>query len=444
MSQKSSHSSSDQAGLHKYFAREGSQASKRALDDATNRSSTPNTKRRTERAAASQKSSAIDLTTDDVDDTYAVAPTTTAQRGSRDGASASAPTFPRDAFFRSPSPTQPRNSTGAVAATDAIDEEMAWALRESAALAASVAAKVAAAPPLSASSALAALSNLVATPAVVDKGASIDLLAPKSMPIDIAADDDPSEVRAATMSASTLDALTRPTTAVTTTKPITTYTASTQTAPRAMLFTPFSASSSSSSSSLLAAPPPQLRQLSAMSVTPMLSAGASRAAVVALAANMARTKRPKTAARSVDLVNGGGGGGGGKRKAAASVPAQSSAEAAAIIFNDMRLAPEQRQVMRVVARGENIFFTGAAGTGKSFLLRVAIDGLRAQHGDDAVAVTASTGAAACNIGGTTLHAFAGCGLADKPVGALVAMVHRNRQAKARWDRTEVLVCDEIR
>jgi hypothetical protein len=52
-----------------------------------------------------------------------------------------------------------------------------------------------------------------------------------------------------------------------------------------------------------------------------------------------------------------------------------------------------------------------AGTGKSTLLRTMIKALRYQHGDAAVAVTASTGAAATILGGTTIHSFAGCGIA---------------------------------
>ena len=74
--------------------------------------------------------------------------------------------------------------------------------------------------------------------------------------------------------------------------------------------------------------------------------------------------------------------------------------------------------------GESLFFTGSAGetilwaeagsalisgsvgTGKSVLLREIIRRLRG-HSTRKVAVTASTGIAAVNIGGSTLHSFAG-------------------------------------
>ena len=50
--------------------------------------------------------------------------------------------------------------------------------------------------------------------------------------------------------------------------------------------------------------------------------------------------------------------------------------------------------------GHNLFLTGSAGTGKSFVLRQVIAQLRVRHGAG-VHVTASTGAAAVLIGGKT-------------------------------------------
>lgn len=85
------------------------------------------------------------------------------------------------------------------------------------------------------------------------------------------------------------------------------------------------------------------------------------------------------------------------------------------------------------------------GTGKSVALREIIKGLRRkyEHKEDAVAVTASTGIAACNIGGITLHAFAGAGLCEEPVDKLVGKVKKNRKSASRWMRTQVLVIDEV-
>lgn len=86
------------------------------------------------------------------------------------------------------------------------------------------------------------------------------------------------------------------------------------------------------------------------------------------------------------------------------------------------------------------------GTGKSVLLRAIIEALRKKHKgqSDAVAVTASTGMAACNIGGNTIHSFAGIGIGDKDAKTLIAKVKKDRQAGGRWKRTKVLVIDESR
>lgn len=52
------------------------------------------------------------------------------------------------------------------------------------------------------------------------------------------------------------------------------------------------------------------------------------------------------------------------------------------------------------------------------------------------------GIAACNIGGVTIHSFAGIGLGKEPVDALVTRIRKNKKASARWLRTEVLIIDE--
>jgi ATP-dependent DNA helicase PIF1 len=110
------------------------------------------------------------------------------------------------------------------------------------------------------------------------------------------------------------------------------------------------------------------------------------------------------------------------------------------------LSPEQQMVHKlVVDDGKNVFFTGSAGTGKSVLLREIISSLKQKYRsrDDAVAVTASTGMAACNIGGITIHSFAGIGLGIGDANALVSKVKKNRTAAGRWKRTKVIVIDEV-
>ena len=90
---------------------------------------------------------------------------------------------------------------------------------------------------------------------------------------------------------------------------------------------------------------------------------------------------------------------------------------------------------------ENIFLTGAAGTGKSFLLRHIIQELERRH-PGGVAVTAPTGIAASHVGGTTIHSWAGIGLGKGSLDTLRSKVMGNAAACARWTRATVLLLDE--
>ena len=78
-------------------------------------------------------------------------------------------------------------------------------------------------------------------------------------------------------------------------------------------------------------------------------------------------------------------------------------------------------------------------------MREIISALRKTHQrePDRIAVTASTGLAACNVGGVTLHSFAGIGLGKEEVPELVRKIKRNQKAKHRWMRTKVLIVDEV-
>ncbi|CAD6506085.1 BgTH12-07016 [Blumeria graminis f. sp. triticale] len=110
------------------------------------------------------------------------------------------------------------------------------------------------------------------------------------------------------------------------------------------------------------------------------------------------------------------------------------------------LSEEQKRVLNlVVNKSKSVFFTGSAGTGKSILMRAIITELKKKYcrENDRVAVTASTGLAACNIGGVTLHSFGGIGLGKEDVAALVRRIKKNPKARSRWIRTKILIIDEI-
>lgn len=113
------------------------------------------------------------------------------------------------------------------------------------------------------------------------------------------------------------------------------------------------------------------------------------------------------------------------------------------------LSEEQMRIYRQVMAGSSVFFTGGAGVGKSFLTKKLAEGLREKHGHSSVHVTAATGVAAFNIGGETLHRFAGFGLAQGEPEAMVRSLRKNikkpwkKQIYKRWRRADVIIIDEV-
>jgi ATP-dependent DNA helicase PIF1 len=110
----------------------------------------------------------------------------------------------------------------------------------------------------------------------------------------------------------------------------------------------------------------------------------------------------------------------------------------------LTLTKEQENVLNLVKNGHNVFFTGNAGTGKSFLLERIVQALREKYGNkDAfrkrVAITATTGIAATHIGGQTLNATLGVGVVNKYRD--FRGMHAP-QVSRRINDLEVLVVDE--
>jgi len=110
---------------------------------------------------------------------------------------------------------------------------------------------------------------------------------------------------------------------------------------------------------------------------------------------------------------------------------------------EITLSSDQQLVVNAAALGESFFYTGPAGTGKSFVLKVVTNKLKENKPPRSVFITASTGVAACNIGGTTLHSFAGVGLGTKDVNDLIKIVMQNKCARSRWKIATALVIDEV-
>ncbi|KAI0697138.1 PIF1-like helicase-domain-containing protein [Cytidiella melzeri] len=129
--------------------------------------------------------------------------------------------------------------------------------------------------------------------------------------------------------------------------------------------------------------------------------------------------------------------------------------------SEVKLSPEQQHVLNLVKSDTSVFFTGSAGTGKSILLRAIIQWCKDEGLNHAV--TASTGIAAVNIGGCTLHSWAGIALgketAEKLVGKILGQDKRYRlqavngedsdgdegskpRVVKRWRQCKILIIDE--
>jgi ATP-dependent DNA helicase PIF1 len=106
----------------------------------------------------------------------------------------------------------------------------------------------------------------------------------------------------------------------------------------------------------------------------------------------------------------------------------------------IELSDEQKNILELVKSGRNIFFTGPAGTGKSVLLRAIIHYLRSVYGGN-IGITAPTGIAGLNIGGQTIHSWAGVGFGKEPLEKLKFRI--NGDALKRWIEAKALIIDEV-
>lgn len=99
---------------------------------------------------------------------------------------------------------------------------------------------------------------------------------------------------------------------------------------------------------------------------------------------------------------------------------------------------EKEKIVKKLENGLNLFITGGAGSGKSYLLREL-----KHHFKRDISLTASTGIAAINIGGMTIHSFAKLGLGTDSLQKITSKILKDKKSESRILKCKILAIDEI-
>ena len=101
----------------------------------------------------------------------------------------------------------------------------------------------------------------------------------------------------------------------------------------------------------------------------------------------------------------------------------------------------QSTALNILKSGDNVFLTGQAGSGKTYVLNQYIEYL--QRRGVSVSVTASTGIAATHIGGTTIHSWSGLGINSNIADHQIDAMRDKKYLISRFRDVKVLLLDEI-
>jgi ATP-dependent DNA helicase PIF1 len=105
------------------------------------------------------------------------------------------------------------------------------------------------------------------------------------------------------------------------------------------------------------------------------------------------------------------------------------------------LAPSQQQAMELFIQGKNIFISGQAGTGKSFIIRKMKE--HAELNKHKIKVTALTGCAALllDMKATTIHSWGGIGIGDGLITKHISNIKKYNKLE-NW-AIDILIVDEV-
>lgn len=101
----------------------------------------------------------------------------------------------------------------------------------------------------------------------------------------------------------------------------------------------------------------------------------------------------------------------------------------------------QKEALDILKLGHNVYLTGSAGSGKTYLLNQYINFLK-EHGVP-VAITAATGIAASHMNGQTIHSWSGLGIRSALSPYDFEAMEEKRYLWDRFQKTKVLIIDEI-
>ncbi len=101
----------------------------------------------------------------------------------------------------------------------------------------------------------------------------------------------------------------------------------------------------------------------------------------------------------------------------------------------------QEEALKILKKGHNVFLTGAAGSGKTYLLNAYIQFLKSRGIN--IGITASTGIAATHMEGITIHSWAGIGILQTATNQQIEEIVGKKRIAKRMQKTQTLIIDEI-